>query len=156
MTWRELASFMLAPAGRAAVAALAPATGGAGGENSPATRPTVLIGDDLLASSRKARTPPSRRIRPRSDSAPRSTLRWRRSSPRTTDSAPLDVDCRPAHGRAPLPLLRLQALDRPRDRGPRGFHDVHGDGLHHLRESRHPRIHRRAGTRGQGPPFTAH
>jgi len=48
MTWRELASFMLAPAGRAAVAALALATVVASGENSPATRPTVLIGDDLL------------------------------------------------------------------------------------------------------------
>jgi len=48
MTWREVASFMLAPASRAAVAALALATVVASGENSPAVRPTVLIGDDLL------------------------------------------------------------------------------------------------------------
>jgi len=48
MTWREIASFTLAPAGLAAAAALALATVVASGENSQAVRPTVLIGDDLL------------------------------------------------------------------------------------------------------------
>jgi hypothetical protein len=48
MTWREIASFGLAPAGLAVAAALALATVVASGENSRAARPTVLIGDDLL------------------------------------------------------------------------------------------------------------
>jgi hypothetical protein len=48
MTWREIASCVLAPVGLAAAAALALATVVASGENSQAVRPTVLIGDDLL------------------------------------------------------------------------------------------------------------
>ncbi len=48
MTWREIASFVAAPAGLAVAGALALATVVASGENSQAVRPTVLIGDDLL------------------------------------------------------------------------------------------------------------
>src|SRR5206468_632768 len=37
-----------------------------------------------------------------------------------------------------------------RHRSPRRRHDVHGDGLHHLREPADPRIRRRPRARGQG------
>src|SRR5689334_19361573 len=103
MTSRKIWSFVVTPAGIALAAAMALATVVASGENPSA-------------------------------SAPRSMPSSRRRNCRTTDSARLDVDCRPAHGRAPLPLLRLRGTpDRSRDRSPRGAHDVHGDGLHHLR-----------------------
>ena len=48
MTWREIASGVLTPAGLAVAAALALASVVASGENSQVVRPTVLVGDDLL------------------------------------------------------------------------------------------------------------
>jgi len=48
MTWREILSFVVTPAGCALAAALALGAVGASGENSQAMRPAVLVGDDLL------------------------------------------------------------------------------------------------------------
>jgi hypothetical protein len=48
MTWREIWSFVVTPAGLALAGALALASVVASGENSQAVRPTVLVGDDLL------------------------------------------------------------------------------------------------------------
>ena len=48
MTWREILSFVLTPAGLALAAALALAAVVASGEDSRAVRPAVLVGDDLL------------------------------------------------------------------------------------------------------------
>jgi len=48
MTWRELASHVLAPAGLALAVALALTSAGMSGESPPPVRPTVLVGDDLL------------------------------------------------------------------------------------------------------------
>jgi len=47
-TWRETWSSVLTPAGLAAAAALALASGVGSGENSQAVRPAVLVGDDVL------------------------------------------------------------------------------------------------------------
>jgi hypothetical protein len=49
-----------------------------------------------------------------------------------------------------------RARHRRRHRGAGGRDHVHGDGLHHLRESDRPRLRRRARARGQGPAVRAH
>jgi uncharacterized protein YbjT (DUF2867 family) len=48
VTAREIWSFVVTPAGIALAAAVALATVGATGENSPGVRPAVMIGDDLI------------------------------------------------------------------------------------------------------------
>ena len=48
MTWREIWSLVLTPAGLALVGALVLASVVASGEHSQTTRPTVLVGDELL------------------------------------------------------------------------------------------------------------
>jgi hypothetical protein len=48
MTWREVRSLVLAPAGLALAVGLALASAGASGEGSAPVRPTVLVGEDLL------------------------------------------------------------------------------------------------------------
>jgi hypothetical protein len=48
MTWREVWSFMVTPAGLALAAALALAGVVASGENASNVRPAIMVGDDLL------------------------------------------------------------------------------------------------------------